>query len=111
VDASLLHYDGCTFEAWRQKWARRKDGTGLLLTMRPDRRRQFEDFLCADATGDVADLDREFRRQCLIPPYEQAVLWALGLARWVRLRNELFSTPAHPRESGDPGFVSTPFAD
>jgi hypothetical protein len=111
ADAYVLHYDGCTFEAWRQKWARRKDGTGLLLTMRPDRRRQFEDFLRADEHGDVAELDREFRRQCLIPPYEQAILWALGLARWVRLRDELFSTPAHPRESGDPGFVSTPSAE
>jgi hypothetical protein len=88
--ACLLHYDSCTFEAWRLKWGRRKDGTGLLLTMRPDRRRQFEDFLRADAAGDVGALEQEFRRQCLIPVYEQAVLWALSLARWVRLRRGLF---------------------
>lgn len=92
-DACVLHYDCCTFEAWRLKWARRKDGTGLLLTMRPDRRRQFEDFLAADAAGDPAALQREFRRQCLIPYHEQWILQALGLARTVYVRPDLF-TPA-----------------
>ena len=89
-DAYLLHYDGCTFEAWRRKWAGRKDGTAIALNMRPDRRRQFDDFLTADQLGSLAVLEHEFRRQCLIPLHEQATLWALGLARFWRLRDDLF---------------------
>ena len=96
TDAYVLHYDGCNFEAWRRKWARRKDRSGLPLIMRPDRRRQFDDFLIADEKGSSAELEREYRRQCQVPAYEQAVLWALGLARPIRLRRDLFS----PRGNG-----------
>jgi hypothetical protein len=91
ADAFVLHYDGCTFDSWRQKWGRRRDGgAGLALNMRPSRRRQLADFITADQSGSLAELEREFRRQCLIPAYEQAVLWALGLARPIRLRRDLF---------------------
>jgi hypothetical protein len=99
-DAYVLHYDGCTFEAWRQKWARRRDGTGLARNMRPERRRQFDDFLVAADTGSRAALEREFRRQCLIPLYEQAILWALGLARPIRLRSDLLTSPGENAARG-----------
>ena len=90
-DAFVLHYDGCTFESWREKWVRRKDGSGLALNMRPDRMRQFQDFLAAEATGSLAELEREFRSQRLIPAYERAVLRLLGLTRPVHLPQELFA--------------------
>jgi hypothetical protein len=90
-DAATLHYDSCTFESWRDKWTRRKDGSGLALNMRPDRERQFREFRTADGAGSFAKLQREFRRQRLIPVYEQVMLRLLGLARPLHLRESLFT--------------------
>lgn len=99
-DAFLLHYDGCAFEAWRDKWARRKEVAGCAKLMRDSRRRQFADFLTAEAAGSAAALEREFRAQCMVPLHEQAILWALGLARPVRVRRDLFRPGRRNRYCG-----------
>ena len=50
-DAFTLHFDCCTFDDWKLKWQRRYDRTAVALEMRPDRQRQFDDFLTALHTG------------------------------------------------------------
>ena len=61
-DAFTLHFDCCTFDDWKLKWQRRYDRTAVALEMRPDRQRQFDDFLTALHTGSETLLVKEYVR-------------------------------------------------
>jgi hypothetical protein len=86
----LLHFDCCTFDDWKVKWKRRVDGTAMVSEIREERVWQFNDYLAACKENSEARLLLEYQQQCTFPTYEKIILIALGLLRWVRLKNNAF---------------------
>ncbi len=89
--AHILHFDAPDFEAWRNKWICRLDGTASTDArneMKGARARQFEEFARLYRLGDNAGLHQLYERLFTIPAREQRILGGLGLLRRIRLAPE-----------------------
>ena len=88
---ALLHYDCIGIDAWRTKWARRIDGSGAAVRIRPNRQKQLELFKAAygKANDEIALYNRLYR----ITKYQRFVLRTLRLLTVIKLKNELFLRP------------------
>lgn len=93
-DASLLHFDGCTFEAWREKWTRQLSGKVAWTKQGSHRDRQLADFTRALAAGDMKPLHAWYEQLYMLAPRDQKRLSRLGLLQRIQLSPDLFRAPA-----------------
>ncbi|MGD2055608.1 MAG: glycosyltransferase family 2 protein [Gammaproteobacteria bacterium] len=89
----LLHFDCCDYEAWKNKWERRIDGTATASYMRPNRKRQLEEFrnIYTNNSGALVDL---YKRMYFLDEDARQFLMNLGVLARFRIDGNLFAAPA-----------------
>lgn len=87
-EISLLHFDCVGFDAWHSKWIKRIDGSGKAMRMRRNRRSQYSEFSDALSIGRDA-LEMLYSRLHIIPRYEKAILYCLGMIKTIHLTADL----------------------
>lgn len=85
----LLHFDCVSFDAWKTKWDRRLDGTGVAAGMRPNRRKQMQYYQTAKSEGEVSPIAL-FNRLHNIRSIERPFLYLFNMIKRVRLQSDLF---------------------
>jgi Glycosyl transferase family 2 len=88
--ATLLHFDCCSFKTWKRKLIRRYEGTTTFPNMRSDRKKQLAKFAEVYESGNNTQLRELYHQQYLLSNYERKALGMLGLLKRIQLDPKLF---------------------
>jgi hypothetical protein len=90
-EVKLLHFDSCTFEAWKTKWGRLCE-TGIIQSgLRKNRIKQFESFAALYSKGDFSNLEDLYRQMYFLSDRDKKILNDMGLLKRIHLDGKLFS--------------------
>jgi len=91
TDVKLLHFDSCTFEGWKTKWARVIESGVIPRALRKNRIRQFERFAALYKEGDLSKLEDLYKRLYLLSDRDKKTLCKMGALEQIHLDRILFS--------------------
>ncbi len=89
-NASLLHFDSCSFEDWKLKWIRRLDGTATAKGLCNVEARLLEDFAKAYEIKDINKIYKLYRKQYFMSWIKKFIFKRVGLLKQINLNEKLF---------------------
>jgi len=94
----LLHFDGCDYQAWRDKWLKRFREKSVPPSRGANRAWQMQLFSQAFESGDERQLTNLFEQQYFLPEEVRGKLLSLGLLRMIQSEGASFESGNCPQD-------------